>query len=340
MSQLNLANLFTAADLSRSINITPNKYGRTMEMGLFPIQGVATSTILIEEANGSLCLLATEGSGITAGTPGSVGKEKKRNIRSFVIPKIVHEDVVQTKDVAAVRAFGGNEMLQVATLMNQRLLNMRGKHDITHEWLRMGALSGNILDADGSTVIYNLFTEYNISQKTVDFALGTAGTDIKAKCLTVVRWIEDNLLGDVMDHVHCLCSPEFFDAFTSHANVKAAFANYQEAAQRLGGDMRKGFSFAGIVFEEYRGNATGSDGANKKFITAGDARFFPVGGQSTFQQFVGPADFVESVNQLGQVYYAKSEPHRFGRGWDLHTQSNPLPLCMRPAVLVRGFSSN
>ena len=47
-----------------------------------------------------------------------------------------------------------------------------------------------------------------------------------------------------------------------------------------------------------------------------------------------PADFNEAVGTVGQEYYAKQEPRKFGRGVDIHTQSNPLPLCMRPEVLV------
>ncbi|MGD7215362.1 major capsid protein, partial [Ralstonia pseudosolanacearum] len=32
---------------------------------------------------------------------------------------------------------------------------------------------------------------------------------------------------------------------------------------------------------------------------------------------------------------AKQEPRQFGRGTDVHTQSNPLPMCLRPGVLVK-----
>jgi hypothetical protein len=43
----------------------------------------------------------------------------------------------------------------------------------------------------------------------------------------------------------------------------------------------------------------------------------------------------ETANTLGQVLYAKQEPRKFERGTDLHTQSNPLPMCHRPGVLVK-----
>ena len=39
---------------------------------------------------------------------------------------------------------------------------------------------------------------------------------------------------------------------------------------------------------------------------------------------------------MGLPLYAKQEPRQFGRGTDVHTQSNPLPICLRPEVLVKG----
>jgi hypothetical protein len=54
--------------------------------------------------------------------------------------------------------------------MARHLETMRNKHAITLEHLRMGALKGVILDADGST-LYDLFDEFDITPKTVNFAL-------------------------------------------------------------------------------------------------------------------------------------------------------------------------
>jgi hypothetical protein len=50
-----------------------------------------------------------------------------------------------------------------------------------------------------------------------------------------------------------------------------------------------------------------------------------------------PADFVETVNTRGLPRYAKVAPDsRFQRHVDTHVQSNPLPYCTRPEVLIRG----
>ncbi len=69
---------------------------------------------------------------------------------------------------------------------------MRNKHAITLEHLRMGALKGIILDADGSELL-NLYNEFEITPKVVNFALGTATTDVKRKCLEVLRHIVVNI---------------------------------------------------------------------------------------------------------------------------------------------------
>ena len=92
---------------------------------------------------------------------------------------------------------------------------MRNKHAITLEHLRMGALKGVILDADGST-LYDLYSEFGISPKTVNFALSTSTTEVLLKVLEVKRHIEDNLRGEFMTGIMCLCSQGFFDALTTH----------------------------------------------------------------------------------------------------------------------------
>lgn len=333
---INPFNVFSLSEIVAAINIIPNTYGRVNELGLMPVVGVTMPTVAIEEQNGSLALIPTE----QYGGPGNVGQAGKRRVRTFTIPKLVHDDAVTPQEVQAIRAFGSNEQASVAALLNQKLTTARAKHDITLEWLRMGALQGRILDADGSTTIFNLFTEFGITEKSVDFVLGTAGTEVRDKCMEVVRHIEDNLLGDISQRVHALVSPEFFDKLVKHAKVKEAFANYQEASQRLGGDMRKGFTFGGITFEEYRGAATNTGGTSSRFIAAQDGRAFPIGTAQTFRTFAGPADFNEAVGSLGQMYYAKTLESKFNRGYEIHTQANPLPMCMRPAVLVKLTTSN
>lgn len=98
------------------------------------------------------------------------------------------------------------------------------------------------------------------------------------------------------------------------------------------GQARGSFEYAGIVFEEYRGKVGTVD-----YADSNKAHFFPVGVPGLFRQYNAPADFVETVNTLGLPRYAKQAvDQEFGRWVKLHTQSNPLPICTRPKVLIKG----
>ncbi|MEF2252741.1 major capsid protein [Ralstonia solanacearum] len=321
---------FSMASMTAAINLIPNRYGKLEAMNLFAPKPVRTRQIIVEQREGVLTLLPT----LPPGSPGTVGTRGRRNVRSFVIPHIPHDDVVLPEAVQGLRAFGSDtELESVSAVMAERLETMRNKHAITLEHLRMGALKGEILDADGST-LYNLFEEFRIQQKVVSFELGADKTEVRNKCTDVLGMIEDALLGEVTTGAHCLCSTDFFKALVSQKTVKEAYSRWREGVMLIN-DVRNGFEFGGITFEEYRGKASDATGNVRNFIAPGEAQVFPVGTLDTFANYFAPADFNETVNTLGQPMYAKQEPRKFDRGTDVHTQANPLPMCLRPGVLVK-----
>lgn len=324
---------FDLVTLTNGINILPNNYGLLKSKNLFRTEGVTTRQIGIEEMHGVLNLLNTQ----PIGGPAPKSKSGKRKMRSFTIPHIPLADMIMPSEYQGVREFGGTGSETLTNVMTKHLQNMRNKHAITLEYLRMGALKGIILDADNST-IYNLYTEFGITQKLVDFALDTSTTDVAAKCREVLRHIEDNLKGEVMSGVECLCSSTFFDALIGHDNVEKFWLNHAKAVELTGGgrDPRKGFSFGGIIFIEYRATADDPDGNTRKFITDDEAHFYPVGTMDTFVNYFAPADTIHTVNTPGKELYASQELGKHGKYVDLHTESNPLPMCRRPGLLVKG----
>lgn len=321
---------FSMAALTAAINKIPNTYGRLAQLNLMPGKGVRTRTVLIEEKNGVLNLLPTK----PVGAPGTVGQVGKRKVRSFAIPHIPHDDVVLPEEVQGLRAFGSEtELDQQSRLIAEKLANMRAKHAITLEYHRMGALKGIILDSDLSTIA-NLYTEFGVVAKVIDFALDNAATEVLLNVYELKRHVEQNLKGEVSSGIRVLCSPTFFDALVTHAKVKEAYQRWQDG-EALRSDLRTAFKFGGVLFEEYMGQASDADGNVRKFIADDEAHAFPEGTNDTFTTLFAPADFNETANTLGLELYAKQEERKFGRGWDLHTQSNPLPLCLRPEVLVK-----
>ncbi|MDP2876701.1 MAG: major capsid protein, partial [Holophaga sp.] len=223
-------NAFNMASLCAAIDILPNNYGRINQLGIFTDTGITTRTAIIDERNGILNILKT----LPVGAPGQQNKVGKRSARSFIVPHIPLDDVIRPEEYAGIRAFGQQVGLEtLAAVMNNHLQTAKDKYSLTLEYLRMGALKGIILDADAST-LYNLYTEYGIEAKSVNFALSTAATDVSAKCREVLRHIEDNLKGEVKSGVRALVDADFFDALIAHANVEKFWLNHSAALNLAG----------------------------------------------------------------------------------------------------------
>ncbi len=333
---------FTTLELTDAIRIVPIQYGRVGELDLFPARGVRARDIAVEYKNQVLNLLPTQ----PVGAPGTTAKIAKRDLRKFSIPHIPHDDTILAESLQGVRRFGTEMDLEgVFEVVNERLMDMRRKHDITLEFHRMGALKGKILDADGSTLL-DLFAEFGISQKSVDFLLGTAGTEVAEKIREVLRHIEDNLLiaGETFNEVRALVDSSFFDKLVKHATIKDAYKFYTSTQEPLRQDVRRQFFHAGMFFEEYRGKATvqNDDGSvtTNVFLPTDEGIAFPRGTSQVMATYFAPANFIEAVNTRGLEVYAKQERMKFDKGIDLHTQSNPLPLVKRPQVLVKITTSD
>ncbi|ACL60599.1 major capsid protein [Methylobacterium nodulans] len=339
---------FSAVALTASVNVVPNAYGRLNELDLFSDEYVPTTAVMLNIDRGVLNLLPMG----SRGGPASLGRPGTQRLEAFVIPHIPHDDAVLALDVQnrlawVPRGDTAGELAAGQDLIESKLITMRRKHAITLEYLRVGAIKGAILDYDG-TVYMDLFARFGVTPKSVDFTFGTASADLGSKCREISGYIEDNLMGDTMSGVMALCSPAFFDRLVTHASVKEAYKYFVATQNPLRNDLRKGFIFQNITFEEYRGSATklneDKSTSVQRFIPDGDARFFPLGTTDTFTNYWAPPDFWAQTNTApnpaDRVFVAPLEPMEFGKGMKIHTESNPLPLCKRPSVLVRGFSSN
>jgi len=320
------SNIFESRTLTAAIELLPAAPGRIGQMGLFQPAPVGTTTLVVEERQGVLRLLPSK----KRGAPANLHDTEKRKARAFVIPHIPYEDQVLADDILNVRQFGSNELIPgVSTVVNDKLVSMKQDFEVTEEFLKIGAVKGIIIDGDGATTLYNLFTEFELEQTTVDFAMNDPETSIRLKCLAVKRAIESALGATPYATVHCLCGQTFFEQLISHPDVAAAYERWNQG-EMLRNDPRKGFAFADIVFEEYVGNVSGT-----AFIGTNDAHFFPVGVPGLFKIHYAPGNFTEAVGTLGKRLYALSENLPLDAGRRLHVQSNPLPMCMRPGVLVK-----
>jgi hypothetical protein len=328
---------YSLAEMTQAINILPNLYTRLGQIGLFHFEGVSQRSVIIEQHEGVLNLLPS----VPLGGPATVGTREGRSMRSFALPWIPHDDVILPADIQgqpALGVFDGADPL--VDVMNRKLQLMRRKHAQTREYMEMNALRGIVKDGAGTT-LYNYFTEFGLAQIAVDFAFGTAGTNVQGKVREVLRAIEDNLLGEAMSDVHALVSREFFDKLISHPKTEEAYKFYAATgAQPLRQDVRRNFPFAGIVFEEYSGTVTLSTKATERLVPANEGIAFPLGTMDTFTTYGGPANLLEVANTIGLPLYARQHLDEKGRWIDLMTEASILPVNKRPRIVIRLHSSN
>jgi hypothetical protein len=328
---------YSLAELTQAINILPNLYTRLGQIGLFRFEGVTQRSVVIEQREGVLNLLPS----VPLGAPATVGTREQRSMRSFALPWIPHDDVILPADIQGMPALGVSDTADpLVDVMNRKLTLMRRKHAQTREYMEMNALRGIVKDGAGTT-LYNYFTEFGLEQISVDFVFGTAGTNVQAKVRTILRALEDNLLGETMTTAHALVSSEFFDKLIGHPKTEEAYKYFSaNGGQPLREDMRRAFPFAGLLFEEYNGSVTRSNGTTERLIPAGEGVAFPLGTFDTFTTYGGPANLLETANTVGLPLYARQQMDGKGRWIDLMTEASILPVNKRPRLAIRLHSSN
>jgi hypothetical protein len=322
---------FSMDSLVHSINHVDHKPTRLGDLGLFTLEPISTTSVIIEEDYGTLTLVPVAPRG---GVPDPVSRER-RKARSFTVPHIPTMSQVMADEVQNVRAFGqanraAGEMLAVEQVRDRKLAKARMRLEATVEYHRMGAIKGQILDADGSSVLLDLFTAFEVSQSTFGMDLDVSTTDVLKKIREAQRLSLTVLKSQVVTGWHAICSDDFFDAFVGHDELKKLYLNHQAAEVLRGGIAPYStFPFGNVTWENYRGQVGGVD-----FVEQGKAYLIPLGVPDLFLHYVSPADYMETVNTLGLPFYAKSELMRMNKGIEIEAQTNPLLICSKPAAVV------
>lgn len=313
---------FRLVTLTAAINKIPYQPRRLGQMGLFQERGISTLSVAVEEYNGTLSLVSPQPRG-APGTPVGSGSRKMRDFRAPHIPVVAS---ILADEVMGVRAFGSeSEAETLQSLVSERLLEMRNRLEYALETHRVKAVKGTYVDANGDDV--SLFTAFGVSQQTKAVGLhATNSSAIRQKAFEVRKQIREGLGGLPWSSVRVLCGDDFWAALIEDKDTKATYLN-QAAANDLRGDPTQSFTAFGMTWEWYEGTTDANMGS--------DAYAIPMGVPGLFITRFAPANYEEAANREGLPYYAKAEPMRFGKGYDLEAQSNPLNLCTRPRAIIK-----
>jgi hypothetical protein len=324
------ADAFRMSTLSEAISVMPFQPTKIGRMGLFREAGITTTSIDVEMRKGVITLVPAADRG-APGKPVTRQRREMRQLRAIHLPQTLS---VVADEVQNVRAFGSetDEMMAMA-LLQEKIDIGRANLETTIEYQRIGALKGQILDADGVTVLSDLFTTFDKTQIVIDMNLDVDTTRLLGLCMEAKGAVEDELGAVLVSGYNVLCGKDFFADFVQHPATVDAYRTYTanggSAIQR--NDLRfTGFPFADMFWEQYRG---GVDGV--PFIGDDEAYVIPVGVPDLFHTKYAPANYMETVNTRGLPFYVKLATGDFDKGVEGEIQSNPIHYCSRPRAIVK-----
>lgn len=329
---------FTTIQLTAAIEKVPFQPTGLGELNIFDPFPIRTKALFIEERLGKLTLLQTS----PRGAPLSNRTTEKRTARSFSVPRIAEEDTVLADEIQSIRAFGTeSELMMVQAEIARRLNGPTGllrQVEYTWEYMRLGAIQGILLDADGSQ-IYSFFDEFQVAAPAeVGFDLSAASPAegaLRVKCNAVVRGMSRASQGafTAQTEVYALCGDAFWDALVSHPDVVKTYYNWVAAEELRKGQAFSAMKFGGIYWFNYRG----SDDASTISVNTDKCKFFPVKAPGVFQVAYAPGESFDWVNTPGKPQYIIPIPDRDRNAWwKMEVYSYPLFICTRPAVLFSG----
>lgn len=321
------------------INRVPNQYGWVKSQGIFSTRPTSQTAILFDlnTANTTLLPQVPRGSRETV-----AGKDRAVETFSLPLAYFKDRDYITGEDIQSWRMPGTADMQE--TLANVRATKLEDLHravDQTHEYMMIQAIKGISSTPDGA-VLANMFTEFNVSQPSINFELTTASTNIDAKIAEMKRGVQTNLkTGGTISGLDVMCSESFFDALIDHAKIRAVYLNSQsnvkyqeEISNYMSWGVSDVFIHRGVRFFTYPATFILPDGSTAKAVADGEAHVIPRV-RDLFRGYYGPTAKLEGAGQPGREMFAFEYTDPRGEFHELEVETAPLYFCTNPAVLYK-----
>ncbi|MDD2885285.1 MAG: major capsid protein [Dechloromonas sp.] len=324
---------FSMIELSTAVRKLPYSPGFLGSLNLFRPRPIRTTVAMIEKLDGTLSLIQTT----PRGAPPEEGKRDKRNIIYKPTVRIAKGHTITANEIQNVRAFGSESELEgVMQVVVDESSRLRQQVELTHEHMRLGAVQGKVLDADGS-VLVDWASELGVSLPVeIDFDLDAASPAsgvVRKKCNEVTRGVMRALGGlwvPGSSYIVALCGDAFWDDLTAHKEVRETYLNTMQAADLRSGNAFEQFQYGGITWVNYRGTDDGSTVA----VNTDKAKFIPANVPGLFDVAWSPGESLSVVNTRGEALYSMIIRDRDRDAWVRpEVYSYPLYICTQPKAL-------
>ncbi|WEJ60232.1 major capsid protein [Devosia sp. FJ2-5-3] len=293
-------------------------------------------TILIANTDRGLELIPTSETGAP---PVELGLEPSK-LRPFQTTRLAKGSTIYAESLQGVMSLPfSDQVKEVGREIADRTQRITEDMELTWEHMRLGAITGKVYDADGSTLINNWYSQWNVAEPTeINFSL-TAANPAKGSLRKKLRDLKRTMqklskgLWTTRTRVYGLAGDEFFDALVSHPDYIDLRVNNDRTRELENIEGFSSIEIEGVTFINYRGTDDGTTLA----IDTNKVKFFPVGARGAFQVAWAPAEFFPYVNQRGRDRYMLMLKDLQRDAWRrVELYSYPLFICTRPEMLLRG----
>jgi hypothetical protein len=342
-----LANGFQLTDWTDEINNVDNQFGLISSMNLFATQGTSQDSIIFDKSITENTLLPAVDRRSGATTKAAQGKS---SIFSLPLAYFKASDYITAADMQGIRDASTPEgAVQFAKLRVKKLESLRLQVDQSNEYMKLQAAKGIMKTPDGD-VIANMFTEFGVTQTSIDFLLGTPGTDIDKKISELKRTLQTNLKtgAAVQGKPTLIVDGLFFDKLISHPNMRSAYLSYQNSgAQRMRDSTNTFMSWGsvdqfehrGVVFMTYDATFRLPNGTTEAAVAANTGHLLP-GVQGLFRGYFGPSNKLSQANVVGRELFAWEYTDPRDEQHEMQVETAPLFFCTQPQALIKVTTSN
>lgn len=338
-------------EVSNLVNDMPIMYGQITAMNMFRFKGAFTNTVAIDRTDYTPGIIPASpwccDNKVTQGSP-------VRNMYPVTIPHTHIEDAMWACDISGVRAERTGLTVDYASVAEERakvMMRMRMNLDITMEYRLLSALKGQVMDADGTNVLLDIYNLFGATQQTVNIPLNTQGTDVLGAFREAMRVSRIGARSFMPLGWKVIAGKNFFDKLARHDDLKELWKRCCEVQARTLADMNTPVNFSfnflpNLSVEEYVSTAANNPktGAQMEFLGDDEAIMFPMvaAGFEMYELLAAPPQTLNYVNTRASQLIYMWEKLLCERGDDgdaegisMLAEANYLPIVKHPAAIIR-----
>ena len=334
-------------EVANLINNMPVQYGQITNMNLFKFRGAFTETVSIDRSNYTPGLIpAAPWCCDTKQSQGSPNRE----MFPITIPHTPLQDALWACDISGVRAERTGLQVDYTSVAEERakvLARMRFNFDVTLEFRMLSALKGQVMDADGTNVLLDIYKLFGTTQKTINIPVNESGTDVLGAFRNAIREATRGARSFMPTGWLVLAGKNFFDKLVSHDSLRDMYKRCCDVQSATLNDMA-GFKFnfmPGVSVMEYWGTTARLPGTDTEVTYMGDdeAILIPMvpNGFEMYELLAAPPKTMSYVNtRATQMLYAwenliceRSEDD--AEGIAFRAEANILPIVKHPDAIIR-----